>query len=260
MSQATAALLPDELAWIASALRRHITRGAKQLEEAGVTGDKLVELLKSFGEEVTFLNALLAARAVRVEDRMELVLTLRGERKILNPMWAMEEDKRSEIAFIDDMLKRLSRIDWESMGLPDTPYDPCEIYGSFRITEVEAQAASCMTQLRGVYTEPFESITVGSTATCALEEDEDGKPNSRTVSIRIARICACEAQWDKGGPSGKMFEGDIISEPSDKIGGDEAFGFLFPGGHIVFVDSSPDSDYTDRHIRAALVTLEGENR
>lgn len=258
MSQATAALLADELAWIATALKRHIARGAKQLEETDVTGDELVELLKSFGEEVTFLKALLAVKEVRVEDRMGLVLTLRYERSLLRPMWAMKEDERLEIDFIDGMLKRLSRIDWESMGIPDTPYDPCKVYRDFRISEAEVSAAIYIDHERGVYAEAYESLVVGSTVKCTLE-DEDGELSSRTISIRITRICLCKSRWSEDDPSGKMFEGDIVSEPSDKMGGDEAFGFLFPGGHTIFMDSSPDSDYTDRHIRAAMCLLPEEN-
>ncbi len=258
MSEAMAALLANELAWIVMALKRYIQRGAKQLEEAEVAEVKLVELLKSFGEEVAFLNALLAAKAVRVEDRMGLVETLRYERRLLSPMWAQEVEKRSEIDFIDTFLKRLSHIDWESMGIPDVPYDPIEIYRSFRITEAEVGVVLRMASNVGTYAETYESLAIGSTVTCTLEEDDSGEPSSRVILIRITRICPCESRWSENDPSGKMFEGDIVSEPSEKFGGDEAFGFLFPDGHTVFMDSSPDSDLTERYIRAGLVMLEGE--
>lgn len=247
MSQAAAALLSDELGWIAMSFKRHIMRGARQLHETEVMGGDLVELLKSFGEEVVILNTLLESNEVRVEDRLGLVLTLRYERGLLLPI----ESASQEVDFIDAFLRRLSRIDWESMGIPDTPYDSCRVYRSFRITEAEAMLAIQVYPNTGIYTQAYESLTVGSTVTCTLEDD-DGGPSSRIISICITRICSCEARWDEDGPSGKMFEGDIIGEPSDKSGGDEAFGFLFPDNHTIFVDSSPDSEYTDRMIRAAM--------
>lgn len=260
MSPATAALLPDELAWVAMALKRHIMRSAEQLGKTDVTEGELAKRLKSFGREAVLLSTLLAVKAVRVEDRVGLVLALRYERGLLQPRWAKEKEAISEINFINAFLKRLSRIDWESMGIPDTPYDPREMYGSFRITEAEACAAFFMTRIEGTctYAESFESLAVGSTVTCMVD-DEDGEPGARTISIRIARICRCESQWSEDEPGGKMFEGDIISEPSNKDSGDEAFGFLFPGGNTVFVDSNPDSDYVDRLIYAAVVMLEAEN-
>ncbi len=252
----------EELSWLANTLQRNVVRDAKLLKD--LKGDELTSCLKIFADEVAILNRLLTSKIVRVEDRIDLVLIVRHERKILltsrHKLSEAEFDAlRPNVDFIDGFLKRLSRVDWEALGIPDATYDPSWYWRSFRITEAEAIGMFSMRRFMATYPEPYESLGVGSVVTFTTEPEADN-PYSKIVVVRITKICPCELKWEENGQSGKMFEGEVTSEPSDKEGGDEAFGFIFPSGHATFEDSNPDSNYTDRFIRAGTIMLEHESR
>lgn len=252
------ALLASELAWLNALLRRFPGKDPADLGEVTAASSLIIGKQPPATALPVWVMGLLRQRNIGVDDRVRLMLTLRRERERL-----IEGDMPSsaidpELKFINGFLRRLSRIDWDALGAVRAPYDPLRHFGSFRRTEAETLLAVELAGNVGTYAQTLEVWCAGSTVNITYLATSDESPPSRTYDIQLLRMHPCTITWDHNDAQAMLFEGTITNEPAGNDGGDQAFGFLFPQGNACFVDSDPDSVYTEALIKRALKALEQE--
>jgi hypothetical protein len=255
-------LLEWELEWLMYHVARLVRRSAGWLDSEG--SEEKDAILSNHIKEVAFIGKLLDNKRVLPEDRVGLMLILLDERRKL-PANLTEISHQQENIFIDSILRHLSEVDWEALGTPETPYDPSEHWGGFRLTEGEMGLALGFAGIQARFTEDYEKISPGSKIRLVNESGQK-KPPAAYV-IRLTRTHDAATTLNVPGVSskipGKIFEG-IITETTEegRVSSDkEAFGFLYSGGMAIWIDSHPNSGYIDRVIfTEATIQSDGKYR
>lgn len=229
-------LQESELAWLKESLIRFIGRTARWFAQHRRLADGGVKdaFLKASIERIAFYWRLLEGKRVLPEDRVSLLPILRYERRML-PSEGGDEGRHQEKDLINGFLRRLSKIDWEALGLPDNPYQPTQIWGSFRLNEAEIGIAAGRLGFEAQFTEDYGSLVRGARI-CAVATDEGGSQTA--YSIQLLRVHDASGAYEP--VPGKIFEG-VIEDDTDQPDR-EVFGLLLSDGEAFLVVSSPDSE------------------
>jgi hypothetical protein len=137
-------------------------------------------------------------------------------------------------------------------------YNPAELWAGMRLTEAEILIAARFSGEPSAYTDEYESIQGGETLDLTSEANAyRGAQEFKLYLEKVIHGVTPLDGYESSVPPCKIFEATIL-QSSDELCeiGEEAFGFIFPNNFAVLVDSGPDTDYTNRRIRAGLIMAE----
>jgi hypothetical protein len=122
------------------------------------------------------------------------------------------------------------------------------------LTEAEIMIAAKFSGDPSMYDVDYANLAQGKEINLQTEGSE--YEPSRRFKLTLETVVGGVSQLEDrlGTPPCKLFQATVLESERELVEqGESVFGFFFPDGFAVLVDSAPDGDYTNRRIQAGLV-------